>query len=68
MATQNCVVCGQGSNRTDWINKSGNFVACDSHSSGEVARAVAKVQAVKLVAPAPPTKGVPIPPATPVKK
>ena len=58
-----CVVCGQGSHRTDWINKSGNFVACDNHSSGEVARAVAKAQAPAPVAPAAPTaKGVPIPP------
>ena len=63
MATQNCVVCGQGSDRTDWINKSGNFVACDNHSSGEVARAIAKAQASAPVAPAAPTaKGVPIPP------
>ena len=64
MATRFCVVCGMGSDRTDWINKSGNFVACDNHSKDEVPRAVAKAQAVKPVAPAPATKGVPIPPAT----
>ena len=63
MATQFCVVCGTGSDRTDWINKSGNFVACDSHLGAEIARAVAKAQAPAPVAPAAPTaKGVPIPP------
>jgi hypothetical protein len=65
-ALQTCVVCGAGSHRTDWINKSGNFVACDSHSKDEVAKAAAAAGKSGTVAPAaaPMAKGVPIPPAT----
>jgi hypothetical protein len=64
-ALQTCVVCGAGSHRTDWINKSGGFVACDSHSKDEVAKAVAAAGKSGTVAAAAPTaKGVPIPPAT----
>jgi hypothetical protein len=39
---QYCVVCGNGSHRTDWKNasKDGKFVACDSHSSTEFAAAI----------------------------
>jgi hypothetical protein len=69
MELKTCVVCGAGSHRTDWINKSGNEVACDSHSKDEVARAIVKAQQSKTVAPAPnpgahapATKGTPIPP------
>lgn len=58
-----CVVCGQGSHRTDWIKKSGNFVACDNHSDTEITQAVAKATVQKPVAPAP-AKSTPIPPAT----
>ena len=63
METKVCVVCGQGSTRTDWINKSGNFVACDSHLGAEIARAVAKAQATPVAPAASTGKGVPIPPA-----
>lgn len=58
-----CVVCGNGSHRTDWINKSGNFVACDSHSKDEVAKAVAKASAPAQTA----AKPTAIPPALPQK-
>lgn len=61
-----CVVCGAASHRTDWINKSGNFVACDSHSKDEVAKAVA--QATKAPATQAPAKLTPIPPAVPSSK
>jgi hypothetical protein len=40
-ASQNCVVCGVGSSRSDWINKLSGYVACDKHSKDEVAKAVA---------------------------
>lgn len=35
-----CIICGQGSHRTDWRNVSGNLVACDHHSKEEFAKAV----------------------------
>lgn len=40
---QYCVVCGAGSHRTDWKNKVGKYVACDSHAANEVKDAAAKV-------------------------
>lgn len=40
-----CVVCGGGSHRTNWVLKSGNFVACDSHSKDEFLAAMKKAQA-----------------------
>lgn len=52
-----CVVCGAGSHRSDWINKLGDYVACDSHSKQELADAVAS----KTSSAAPPAK-----PLTPV--
>ncbi len=58
-----CVVCGAGSHRGDWINKTGNFVACDFHSKDELAVAVAKA-----MKPAPAKPGTPIPPAAPATK
>lgn len=48
-----CVVCGMQSHRSDWILKSGNFVACDNHSKDELALAVKKA-----MAPAPPPPAV----------
>jgi hypothetical protein len=39
-----CVVCGAKSHREDWINKSGNEVACDQHTAAEVAKAIAAKQ------------------------
>jgi hypothetical protein len=35
-----CVVCGMGSHRTDWLKQKGDFVACDSHSDEEFAKAI----------------------------
>jgi hypothetical protein len=39
-----CVVCGAGSHRTDWVNKttvSGkDFVACDQHTKEEFNKAI----------------------------
>lgn len=61
METKFCVVCGQGSTRTDWINKSGDYVACDNHTAAQVAQAVSKATAP----PAPTAK--PGAPATPPK-
>lgn len=44
-----CVVCGQGSHRTDWIRTkkvSGVlFVACDSHSESEFNAAIQRASA-----------------------
>ncbi len=40
-----CVVCGAASHRGDWINKSGDYVACDSHSTEQLANAVKKAVA-----------------------
>jgi hypothetical protein len=37
-----CVVCGNQSHRADWINKSGDFVACDFHTKDELSRAISK--------------------------
>ena len=38
-----CVVCGQGSHRTDW--QDAEFPACDTHSKEQVATAIAKATA-----------------------
>lgn len=35
-----CVVCGVGSHRTDWANRT---PACDHHSEAEVREALAKL-------------------------
>ena len=39
-----CVVCGQGSNRTDWKNSAvrngETFVGCDSHTKEEFLKAL----------------------------
>jgi hypothetical protein len=35
-----CVVCGMSSHRTDWVNKSGNYVACDNHTPDEFTAAM----------------------------
>jgi len=43
--TKVCVVCGAESHRDDWINKQGEFVACDSHTAGEFSSAIAKTKA-----------------------
>jgi hypothetical protein len=40
-----CVVCGASSHRTDWVNKMGDYVACDSHSRVEMGDAVKKAMA-----------------------
>lgn len=45
-----CVVCGEGSNREDWKNKSESFVACDRHSTGEISEAIKKVKSSAPVA------------------
>lgn len=41
---RNCVVCGLGSHRTDWVRRAkvGNvlYVACDSHTDQELMAAV----------------------------
>lgn len=37
-----CVVCGAGSHRKDWINVSGDEVACDFHTKEDIARATDK--------------------------
>lgn len=37
---QYCVVCNEGSNRDDWKNKKGDYVACDGHSTREIEEAV----------------------------
>ena len=44
-----CVVCKMQSHRIDWVKKSGNFVACDFHSSDDIAKAVSKVDAATRV-------------------
>jgi hypothetical protein len=66
-----CVVCGFASHRTDWINKQGDYVACDSHAVGEFQRAVANAQAqskstvsTKPPATAPPVGQVTVVPTT----
>lgn len=57
--TKACVVCGAASHRDDWINKQGDFVACDSHAPAEFQRAIAAVQSKGSTKPpastAPPT-------------
>lgn len=37
-----CVVCGNGSHRTDWknVSKDGKFVACDNHTAQEFNAAI----------------------------
>ena len=49
---RSCVVCGQGSHRTDWIKKSkdGKHVACDNHSDAEIEKAVAALNGPKAKA------------------
>lgn len=37
---QTCIVCGMQSHRTDWINKQGDYVACDRHQKAEFQRAI----------------------------
>jgi hypothetical protein len=79
--TKACVVCGAASHREDWINKQGNFVACDSHTPAKFQRAVTAVQAKGSTkppastappaghgasAPTPSTSGGAQPPTTPV--
>ena len=39
---QTCIVCGMQSHRTDWINKSGAFVACDRHTPAEMQAAISR--------------------------
>jgi hypothetical protein len=60
---QYCVVCGQGSHRTDWKNKVGDAVACDGHSVADMNKAIA--DAKQTVAPATPPKTPRAPPAPP---
>ena len=55
-----CVVCGQGSHRTDWATL--DYPACDNHSKVEVAAAVA---AAKKAATAVPMTPVAPKPAAP---
>jgi len=57
-AQKACVVCGLGSHRAIWINKSGEYVACDHHSQAEIDThvAIAKKNASGIVsAPKPAT-------------
>lgn len=46
-----CVVCGQGSHRTDWKNKfavgATGYVACDSHDEKSVKQAITDAEAAK---------------------
>lgn len=64
-AIQYCVVCGRGSHRTDWINTSGSYVACDYHTKEQMVKAIADKSVKESPAPAPTTKApVPIPAAT----
>jgi len=48
-----CVVCGMGSHRTDWANRT---PACDNHSKEEVAAALAAKTKSKASTPAPDAK------------
>lgn len=48
-----CVVCGMGSHRTDWANRT---PACDQHSKEEVAAALASKTKSKASTPAPDAK------------
>jgi hypothetical protein len=58
-----CVVCGNGSHRKDWVNKSGNFVACDHHTKDEFSKAL--TEAVKKTeAPPAATSKTPAPAAS----
>jgi hypothetical protein len=40
-AQKACVVCGLGSHRSDWLKKSGEYVACDHHTQAEIDEHVA---------------------------
>jgi hypothetical protein len=68
-AIRTCVVCGNQSHRLDWIQKSGDYVACDWHTKDDVSKAVgkpnekAKAEVVAMHAGAP--KPVATPAATP---
>lgn len=57
---QFCVVCGQGSHRTDWVNKfkaNGTlYVACDNHSTDQVQKAIASAEKDKAAAAVVPAK------------
>lgn len=53
-----CVVCGEGSHREKWKNTSGEFVACDQHTTGEIAEAV-KLAKAAPVANSEPAKVIP---------
>jgi hypothetical protein len=48
---RNCVVCGLGSHRTDWINRyaAGNtvYVACDQHTDEQATTAIQKAENAK---------------------
>lgn len=48
-----CVVCGMGSHRTDWANRT---PACDNHSKAEVDAALASKTKSKGSTPAPDAK------------
>lgn len=61
---QYCVVCGAGSHRADWANKSGQYVACDDHTTEEVQKAIAEVTAknqAPVIAPTKVPANAPIP-------
>lgn len=63
-----CVVCGNGSHRTDWVRKSGDSVACDFHSDAEFQKAIAARSQAPAQAQAAKAPGAPAAPATAFKK